>query len=141
MRAFEDFTVGETIDHGRRTVTADEIVAFAREYDPQPFHLDAETPGGLIASGWHITGLFMRLMVDTMLRESTCMGSPGIDALKWAKPLRPGDTIAGRSTVLQSRPSKSRPEMGLVRFRHEVLGTDSGVIMWMESAIMFGRRT
>ena len=63
MRAFEDFTVGETIDHGQRTVTADEIVAFAREYDPQPFHLDAETPGGLIASGWHIAGLFMRLMV------------------------------------------------------------------------------
>ena len=95
------------------------------EFDPQPFHLDQDSAeaaltGGLIASGWHVAGLFMRLMADSMLLDSTSMGSPGIDTLKWLKPVRPGDTIAARSTVTGARASQSRPGMGIVRFRHEV---------------------
>ncbi len=146
MRAFEDFTIGETIEHGACVVTAEEIVSFAREFDPQPFHLDQDSPeaaltGGLIASGWHVAGLFMRLMADSMLLDSTCMGSPGIDVLKWLKPVRPGDTIAGRSTVTGARASQSRPGMGIVRFRHEATDASGETVMWMENAILFGRRS
>jgi len=145
MRYFEDFAVGETIDHGSRDVTADDIVAFAAEYDPQPFHLDAGAPetkltGGLIASGWHVAAIFMRLMCDSFLLDSACMGSPGIDTLKWLKPVRPGDRLSGRSTVTDVRASRSRPDRGVVRFRHELISRDGAVVMWMDNPVFFGRR-
>ncbi len=145
MRYFEDFVVGETIVHGSRTVGADDIVAFATEFDPQPFHLDAASPqaaftGGLIASGWHVAAIFMRLMCDSFLLDSASMGSPGIAMLKWVKPVRPGDTLAARSTVTRLRPSRSRPDRGLVEFRHEVTNHDGELVMWLDNLIMFGRR-
>ena len=145
MRAFEDFTVGLTIVHGSRTVTRSDIIAFAAEFDPQPFHLDEAAPetgltGGLIASGWHIAAIFMRLLTDSLLLDSTCLGSPGVETLKWAKPLRPGDTLSGRSTVTAARPSQSRPDRGIVSFRHEALNQTGDVVMWMDNAILFGLR-
>jgi len=145
VRAFEDFTVGLTIVHGSRTVTRGDIIAFAAEFDPQPFHLDEAAPetgltGGLIASGWHIAAIFMRLLTDSLLLDSTCLGSPGVETLKWAKPLRPGDTLSGRSTVTAARPSQSRPDRGIVSFRHEALNQTGDVVMWMDNAILFGLR-
>ena len=145
MRAFEDFTVGLTIVHGSRTVSRDDIIAFATEFDPQPFHLDEAAPetgltGGLIASGWHIAAIFMRLLTDSLLLDSTCLGSPGVETLKWAKPLRPGDTLSGRSTVTAARPSQSRPDRGIVSFRHEALNQTGDVVRWMDNAILFGLR-
>jgi acyl dehydratase len=145
MRAFEDFSVGETIALGQATITADDIVAFAREFDPQPFHLDAASPetaftGGLIASGWHICAVFMRLLADNLLLDSTGMGSPGIDTLQWVKPVRPGDTISAATTVLETRPSRKRPEMGLVRFRHDATVANATVLSF-DNTIMFGRRS
>ena len=146
MHTFEDFIVGETIEHGTRTVSAEDIVAFARLYDPQPFHLDLAAPeaketGGPIASGWHVAAIFMRLMTDSMLLDSTSMGSPGIETLKWVKPVRPGDKLSARSTVIGTRASQSRPAIGLVRFRHEAFRADGETVMTMDNTIMFGRRT
>ena len=144
-RTFEDFAAGETIAHGHHEVTADEIIAFAAEYDPQPFHLDADAPetaltGGLIASGWHVAAIFMRLMCDSFLVESSSMGSPGIDTLKWLKPVRPAETLTARSTVIEVRPSQSRPDRGIVRFRHELADHNGELVMRFDNPIMFGRR-
>jgi len=145
MRHFEDFVVGETIDHGTRTVSADDIVAFARQFDPQPFHVDVDAPetaslGGLIASGWHIATIFMRMMCDSFLLDSSSMGSPGIETLKWVQPVRPGDALAARSIVIDARASQSRPDRGIVRFRHELADGDGAIVMWFENPVMFGRR-
>ena len=145
MRAFEDFIIGETILHGSRLVTTEDIVAFAAEYDPQPFHLDPASPeaaftGGLIASGWHVAAMFMRLMCDSLLLNSASMGSPGIDTLKWVKPVRPGARVTARSTVIEARPSQSRPDRGIVRFRHELRDGDGDTVMWFDNPIMFARR-
>jgi acyl dehydratase len=145
MRYFEDFVVGETIDHGTRAVSADDIVAFARDFDPQPFHVDAHAPetaflGGLIASGWHVAAIFMRMMCDSFLLHSSSMGSPGIETLKWVRPVRPGATLAARSIVIDTRASRSRPDRGIVRFRHELSDSDGTVVMWFDNPIMFGRR-
>jgi acyl dehydratase len=145
FRHFEDFTVSETIVHGRWAVTAEDIVAFATEYDPQPFHIDPAAPetamtGGLIASGWHVAAIFMRLFCDSVLVESSGLGSPGIDTLKWLRPVRPGDSLRGRSTVLEARASQSRQTMGIVRFRHEAFGDDGTVVMWFEGPVLFERR-
>jgi acyl dehydratase len=145
MRYFEDFVVGDIIDHGTRTVSADDIVAFAREFDPQPFHVDADAPetaftGGLIASGWHVAAIFMRMMCDSFLLDSSSMGSPGIETLKWVQPVRPGSSLTGRSVVIDTRVSQSRPERGIVRFRHELADGDGAVVLWFENPVMFGRR-
>jgi acyl dehydratase len=115
----EDIELGRALPLGSRTVTAEEIIAFARLYDPQPFHLDDEaaraTPlGGLVASGWHTAGLMMRLYVDNLLAGMASMGSPGIEQLDWLAPVRPGDTLTGTFTAVGKRVSKSRPEMGLL---------------------------
>src|SRR5687768_16767300 len=115
MRYFEDFDVGRELALKPHTVTRAEIIAFAAEYDPQPFHLDeaaaADTMlGGLAASGWHSCALFMRMVHDGWLGESAFMGSPGIDKLKWLRPVRPGDLLSGRSVVLALRPSRTRPD-------------------------------
>ena len=135
MRVFEDFTVGQTIDHGARRVSAADIIAFADAYDPGS--VDTGAPA---ASGWHVALTFMQLMADSMLLDSTSMGSPGIETLNWLKPVGPGGTIHARSTVIETRVSKSRPEMGLVRFRHEATGADGETLMLIENSIMFGRR-
>jgi acyl dehydratase len=145
MRHFEDFIVGETLPLGSRHVTRAEIIAFAAEFDPQPFHLDERVTGdamvgGLIASGWHIGAMFMNLLCSGLLIESTSLGSPGIETLKWRKPVRPGDTLTGASTVVEARTSRSRPDMGIVRFRHEVVNQAGETVMWLDNSILFGRR-
>src|SRR5262245_35086173 len=121
---YEDFMVGESFELGDHRVTADEIRAFAREFDPQLFHLDEERAkssvlGGLSASGWHTCGILMRLMVDGYLGRTAAMGSPGLDEVKWLKPVYAGETLRGRMTVLAKRQSQTRPEMGLVTMRWE----------------------
>jgi acyl dehydratase len=145
MRAFEDFAVGQVLPHAPWTVTADDIVAFAREYDPQPFHLDPGAPetafmGGLIASGWHVAAIFMRTLSDAFLVDSTSMGSPGVDSLKWRNPVRPGDVLTARSTVLEVKPSKSKPDRGMVRFRHDVVNQKGELVMTLDNPVLFGRR-
>ena len=123
---WEDFKPGAVAVYGPRLVTREEIVAFAAEFDPQPMHLDeaaasATLLGGLGASGWHTCCLLMRMIADGFMLNSSSMGAPGIDEVRWLKPLRPGTQIRVRATVLDKRASNSRPEMGLVKFRYEVL--------------------
>jgi len=142
---WEDFKVGETVEMGTHTFTETEIIEFARQFDPQPFHIDPEAAskssfGGLIASGWHICAIAMRLMVDKYVARSASLGSPGLDNIRWQKPVRPGDTITYRRIVLESRASQSRPGVGLLRSRTEALNQHGEVVMSMEGWGMFGRR-
>src|SRR5476649_292623 len=116
---WEDFESGAVAIYGPRLVTREEIVAFAAEFDPQPMHLDeaagaASLMGGLGASGWHSCCLLMRMIADGFILDSSSMGGPGIEEVRWLKPLRPGTRVRVRSTVLETRASSSRPEMGLV---------------------------
>lgn len=131
---FEDIRVGDTVEVGDRLVTAEDIVEFARQFDPQPFHLDEEAGrqtffGGLVASGWHTAAMMMRMVVDHALSPETSLGSPGIDELRWLKPVRPGDRLRVRITVLECVPSRSKPDRGLVRQQIEVLKQDDEVVM------------
>jgi acyl dehydratase len=142
---WEDFPIGKVIEFGGLTVTQEEIIRFARDFDPQPFHLDAEaaqhsTFGGLIASGWHTCAMVMRMMCDAYLLESASLGSPGIENLRWMKPVRPGDTLRVRNVVLDARPLESRPNVGLVRNRWSVLNQHDEEVMQMEGYGMFKRR-
>ncbi len=144
-RYWEDFEVGAVIEYGGREVSAADIVAFASRFDPQPMHTDEaaarETQfGGLIASGWHTGSLFMRMMADRLLAETASAGAPGIERLRWTKPVRPGDVLRVRTTVLDKRPSASRPEIGLVNQRHEVFNQAGEMVMWCEGAGMLFRR-
>lgn len=145
MRYWEDFRAGEVEQIGERRVDRDEIVAFARQFDPQPFHVDeaaasASMFGGLIASGWHTCSLVMRMMCDAYLLDSASLGSPGIDKLKWLKPVRPGDTLRARRTTLETRASKSKPEVGIVSNLWEVFNQNGELVMTMEGYGMFRRR-
>ena len=144
-RYFEDFAPGQEFAFGPHTVSRQEIVAFAAEFDPQPFHMDeaaaAETLlGGLAASGWHTCALFMRMMCDGWFGATASMGSPGVDSLKWLRPVRPDDVLSGRSVVLDTRSSRSRPDRGFVRFRHEVFNGRGELVMALDNPIMFSRR-
>jgi acyl dehydratase len=142
---WEDFTAGRVFEHGARALSEDDIVRFAREWDPQRYHVDpqaaAKTPfGGLIASGWQSCGVLMRLMCDAYLNESSCIGSPGIDEIRFLKPVRPGDTLRFRSTVLEASPSASKPERGNVRFRWELLNQRDEVVLSMLGRQLYLRR-
>ncbi len=143
---FEDFRVGEVIELGRRTVSQDEIIRFAREFDPQPFHTDPERArdsafGGLVASGWHSAALYMRLLVDGFVRGMAhSMGSPGVDKIEWLEPVRPGDTLTGRVTIVDAIPSKSRADRGTLKTLGELLNQDGDVVMTMCGVGFFGRR-
>jgi acyl dehydratase len=144
-RYFEDFTPGMVIEHGPRPVTREEIVAFAAEFDPQPMHLDEEAArhsilGGLAASGWHTCCLMMRMACDSFVLDSSSMGAPGVDEVKWLKPLRPGTNITLRTTVLEIRTSKSRPEMGFVKALMEVLDDERAQIMTLTTSMIMERR-
>ena len=145
MRYLEDFTAGEVIDLGSYTIGEAEILEFAERFDPQPFHVDPERAagsiyGGLIASGWHTCGIFMRLVVDAVLGDSSSMGSPGLDNLRWLLPVRPGDTLRGRYTVLEVTPSRSRPDRGILRFRGEMINQRDEIALSLEGVGFFGRR-
>ena len=144
-RHWEDFQTGAVAVYGPRLVTREEIVAFAAEFDPQPMHLDetaASTTilGGLGASGWHSCCLLMRMIADGFVLDSNSMGAPGVDEVRWLKPLRPGTQIRVRATVLDTRVSNSRPEMGFVKFLYEVLDEQDAVLTTLVSSMMIARR-
>ena len=142
---WEDFQPGAVALYGPRLVTREEIVAFAAEFDPQPMHLDeaaasATRLGGLGASGWHSCCLLMKMIADGFLLDSTSMGGPGVEEVRWLKPLRPGTRIRVRSTVLDKRASNSRPGMGLVKFLFEVIDDSDTPLTTLSTTLMFGRR-
>jgi acyl dehydratase len=144
-RYFEDFKVGDVVEAGSRTVTKEEILAFAREFDPQPFHTDEAAAtqsiyGGLIASGWHSGSMLMRMFYEAVFREAASMGSPGIDELRWLKAVRPGDTLRFRATVLEATPSRSKPDRGLVRTFCELLNQNGEVVMSLKPVNFIRRR-
>jgi acyl dehydratase len=124
MLYLDDLRPGDVHETGSHTMTREEIVAFARQFDPQQIHLDEEAArrspyGGLIASGWHTASLCMRLVVEAALADgSGNLGSPGVDELRWSRPVRPGDTLSVRMEVLETKPSQSKPDRGLVRLRY-----------------------
>lgn len=143
---WEDFTPGWQCESQSRQLTASEITDFAREYDPQPYHVDEEaaksTPfGGLIASGWHTCSVAMRLMCDSYLLQTSCIGSPGLDELRWFKPVRPGDSLRLKTTALDQAPSKKDPTRGTVKFRWEVLNQKDEVVCSITGRQLYRRRT
>lgn len=142
---WEDFPVGSAFEVGRKTVSREEIVFFATQFDPQDFHLDEEAAassqfGGLIASGWHICAMTMRMVCDGFLLRAAGMGSPGLEGVRWKIPVRPGDTLHVRVLVIESRPSSSRPEVGITRWRWDVMNQRNECVTEIESTGMFQRR-
>jgi acyl dehydratase len=143
FRYFEDFKAGETVELGEYTISEADILEFARRYDPQVFHVDAErareTPyGGLIASGWHTASLGMRMLVDGLLGASASMGSPGVESLNWHKPVRPGDSLRARITTLESALSRSRPDRGRIRSKLEILNQSGEIVLSWIGTIIIG---
>jgi len=142
---WEDFPVGSMREFGAHTLERDEIVRFAAQFDPQPFHLDDDAAaqslfGRLAASGWHTCAMTMRLMCDGYLNDAAGLGSPGIDELRWLKPVYPGDTLTAEMTVLESRVMKSKPHVGLVLSRWRVSNQDGDDVMTMQGWGMFAVR-
>jgi acyl dehydratase len=144
---FEDLPIGAVFELGTRTVSEAEIIAFAREYDPQPFHLDRDAAarssfGGLVASGLHTFGIFSRLLTDALMGRTANLGGAGIDDLRWLVPVRPGDTLRGSAVVVEgTRPSASRPDRGIVVLRGE-LHSQTGALVWhADIASAIARRT
>ena len=125
MLHFEDFTPGRRFEYLPRRMETAEIVAFAREFDPQPMHMDEQAGkssilGGLAASGWHTSAVMMRMLYEVYIDGSTSEGSPGVDLMEWKRPVLAGDTLGGHCMVLDARASRSRPEIGILRMRAEV---------------------
>jgi acyl dehydratase len=146
MRYFEDFAEGEIIDLGNYIASADEIIEFAEEFDPAPFHVSESGGrnsmfGGLVASGWHTCAIGMRMMCDSFLLDSAGQGAPGIEFIKWLNPVRPGTRVSGRAIVQSRRQSNSRPDIGLVHFRFEYWNEKDEPLMALENWIMFTRKT
>jgi len=145
VKYWEDFKVGEVIELGSCAITEAEVLAFARKYDPQPFHVDPEAArrsifGGLIASGWHTCALLMRLSVDAARRDgAAATGSPGLDSCRWLKPVRPGDVLTGRTEVLETWPSRSKP-IGFTRRRNELINQHGEVVVAVVGITMYERR-
>lgn len=142
---WEDFRIGDCAEMGRHTFTEEEILAFGRQFDPQPFHTDAAAAGdsafgGLIASGWHTCAVGMRLMVQNYIGRTVSLGSPGIDSIRWLKPVRPGDTLLYRRTVVESRASATREGVGLVKHRWEAVNQAGELVLTMEGWGLFGRK-
>jgi len=141
QRYFEDYVAGAVFEYGAITLTEREIVEFAGQFDPQYIHTDpraaAEGPfGGLIASGWHTAAIMMRLFVDHYLSHVASMASPGIDELRWTQPVRPGDTLSIRVSVIEANRSRSKPDRGMVRSLVEVLNQDGQVVMSLKAMNM-----
>jgi acyl dehydratase len=142
---WEDLTAGSVRDLGTVTVSAEEIKKFAQQFDPQPFHLDEAAGqssifGNLCASGWHTCSLAMKLTVENLLAESSSKGSPGVENLRWLKPVYPGDTLRLKHTILESRALRTRPDTGLVRAGWELFNQNGEKVLQMEGLGMFGRR-
>jgi acyl dehydratase len=144
-RYFEDYIAGAVYEFGHLIVEEAEVIAFGRRFDPQPFHTDPEAAnhsgfGRLIASGWHTASLMMRLFVDHYLSHCASLGSPGVDDLRWLRPVFPGDTLSARVTVQEATLSRSKPDRGLIRSYIEVLNQDRQVVMTMKAMNLLGRR-
>lgn len=142
---FEDFTPGQEIDLGTRTVTEEEIIDFARQFDPQPFHVDQEAAGrsiygGVIASGWHTCAMMMRMVVDGMPFASSSMGSPGLDGVRWLLPVRAGDTLSLRHVTKQVKASSSKPDRGVVWTSWVATNQHGETVCTIEGMAMFKRR-
>ncbi len=138
QRYFEDYVQGSVHEYGAIVAEETEMISFARRFDPQPFHTDPEAAkssiyGGLIASGWYSASLMMRLFVDHYLSHVASLGSPGVDELKWFKPVRPGDEMSLRITVTQTKRSRSKPDRGLVHSYVEAINQRSEVVMTMKA--------
>jgi acyl dehydratase len=145
MRYWEDFKAGDVAELGSVTVSEAEIVEFAERFDPQPFHVDPEAAkasifGGLIASGWHTTALFMGMFVRAILLDSASLGSPGVEEIRWTAPVRPGDTLTGRSTITDVQPSSKDPRRGTVITANEVRNQDGVIVMTLRARGFFARR-
>jgi len=143
---WEDFYPGQVREIGGYSLSEEEIIEFAGKYDPQPFHLDKDKAqqsyfGGLIASGWQTASMCMRMICDLYLIEAASLGSPGVDEVRWVKPVRPGDTLRLKATVIETHASNSRPDMGTVRSRSEVYNQHGELVMHMSGVGMFRRRS
>lgn len=145
MTYYEDFDVGDVEEFGSYTVSKEEIIEFAEQFDPQPFHVDEEAAkeshfGGLIASGWHTASLWMRMMVEHHYDESASLGSPGVDDLQWTEPVRPGDTLSVRLEVVDKRPLESYPDRGLISTETEMVNQNGEVVLTMRGKAFYERR-
>ncbi len=144
--AFEDFTPGRQFPLGPKLVTAEEIIEFASEFDPQPMHLSEEAGkasilGGLAASGWHTCGMLMRMTVDSYISGSPSQAGLGVDVVEWKKPVLAGDTLSGTTTVIEQRVSKTRPGMGVVKLRHELQNQRGDLVCVVELNAMLATAT
>ena len=142
---FEDFEVGKTIEVGTRTVTEEEIIAFAKQFDPQPFHVDPDAAatsmyGGIIASGWHTCAMMMGLMVSRFLNKTASLGSPGVDEVRWLKPVRGGDTLTVTTTAIEVRPSTSKTDRGVVVTKWQATNQRGELVATVQGMGMFLRR-
>ena len=142
---FEDVQVGDTERFGRYEVTREEIIEYARQFDPQPFHLDEEAAkasmfGGLIASGWHTGAMLIRMLNDHSIPRAATTGALGFDDLKWVKPVRPGDTLSVETRVLEKTESRNRPEIGVVKIESRVLNQAGELKMSLVSLVLYRRR-
>lgn len=145
LRYFEDFQPGEVIGLGECSFTEEEIIEFAHEFDPQPFHINPEWAkqtmyGGLIASGWHTASVGMRLLVEGLLSQSASMGSPGVESLTWNRPVRPQDRLRAQITVLDAYPSQTRLDRGRIRSKFEMLNMNDELVLSWVGIIIMGRR-
>ena len=142
---WEDMHPGSERDLGSITPTREEIIAFATQFDPQPFHLNDEAAkasvfGGLCASGWHTCSMAMRLMVTNFLQQTTSLGSPGLENIQWKKPVYPNDTLRLQTTVLETKPMGRRPDVGMTRNLWEMFNQHGDKVLHMEGWGMFRRR-
>ena len=142
---YEDLEIGQKIKLGSISISKNEIISFAEKFDPQPFHTNEIKAkesifGGLCASGWHTCSLFMRILYDGFLINSAALGSPGMDAIRWLQPLRPGETITGIGEVIKKTPSKSRPEIGSLIINYEVFNKNNELIMTLIGISIFKKK-
>lgn len=142
---FEDFFPGQQLELGSRTLSEEEIIRFATDFDPQPFHIDREAAkesifGELVASGWHTCSTIMRIVVDSVLGNSSSLGSPGVDKIRWMLPVKPGDTLSVRYFTTQVKGSASRPDRGVVWSVWEARNQEGQLVCTIDGMGMYGRR-
>jgi len=145
LRTFEDFTPGDIISLGEYRVTEAEMMAFSERYDPQFFHTDPvaakDSPyGGIIASGWLTAAIFQRMQSDSFMLDSSCMGSPGVDEIRWLKPVRAGDSLHGTNTVEAVKPSNSKPDRGAVFSQVEIYNQDDTLVMTLKTRVIYMKK-